>query len=147
MTADAPLPTTWQPTPLPHSALLDQPVEINLLVEEDAALTTLDLDLVARVVRDVDTYVVAALEHLHAHLAADPAFYGLTPGAAADLVGRLAVDLPLERAQANFYADEWHLRFAEGDLPLCDPYGVSVVFAGTRPVRVEDLSDAEPVDP
>lgn len=138
--------TLWQPTPLPHSALLDQPVEVNLLLEDDAPLTALDLDLVARVVREVDTYVAAALEHLHAHLAADPAFYGLTPGAAADLVARPAADLPLERAQANFYADEWHLRFAEGDLPLCDPYGVSVVFAGTRPVRVEDLSDAEAVD-
>ncbi|MFB7476957.1 hypothetical protein [Kitasatospora sp. NPDC056184] len=52
----------------------------------------------------------------------------------------------LDAPEVNVYTDGWMLRFAEGDLPLCEPYGVGVVFEGLRPVRLEDLSGAEEIE-
>ncbi|GAA1755077.1 hypothetical protein GCM10009681_27790 [Luedemannella helvata] len=46
-----------------------------------------------------------------------------------------------------FYAgNDWLLHFQEGRLPGCDPYGLGVVFDRHQPVRLEDLSGAEPID-
>ncbi|MFJ3956860.1 hypothetical protein [Arthrobacter sp. NPDC090010] len=40
--------------------------------------------------------------------------------------------------------DDWMLRFTESRLELADPYGIAVLFEGTNPSAVEDLSDADP---
>ncbi|MFJ5117993.1 hypothetical protein [Kitasatospora sp. NPDC088548] len=52
----------------------------------------------------------------------------------------------LDAPEVDVHTDGWLLRFAEGGLPLCEPYGVGVVFEGLRPVRVEDLSEAEEIE-
>ncbi|WP_344081257.1 hypothetical protein [Luedemannella helvata] len=56
-------------------------------------------------------------------------------------------ELPLGEPQLVFYAgNDWLLHFQEGRLPGCDPYGLGVVFDRHQPVRLEDLSGAEPID-
>lgn len=48
--------------------------------------------------------------------------------------------------EAVIWADgTWLLRFAESRLEMADPFGIGVLFAGTTPYAVEDLSGAEPV--
>ena len=31
------------------------------------------------------------------------------------------------------------MRFAEGALDICEPFGIGVIFEGERPLRVENL--------
>ena len=50
-------------------------------------------------------------------------------------------DLPFELPQCTFYArdTQWLMRFAEGALDICEPFGIGVIFEGERPLRVENL--------
>ena len=50
-------------------------------------------------------------------------------------------DLPFGLPQCTFYArdTQWLLRFAEGALDICEPFGIGVIFEGERPLRVENL--------
>jgi len=50
-------------------------------------------------------------------------------------------DLPFESPQCTFYAQDkqWLMRFAEGALDICEPFGVGVIFEGEKPLRLENL--------
>ncbi|WP_285102009.1 hypothetical protein [Promicromonospora sp. MEB111] len=51
---------------------------------------------------------------------------------------------PFAEPAAVVWADgTWLLRFAESDLAMADPYGIGVLFEGTVPSGVEDLSEAD----
>jgi len=99
------------------------------------------LSLLASVAADVDDHIGRALAFVHERLLAEPDFFGLTSW---DLT---VDDLPLDTPQLNFYVgDEWILHFQRGGLPICEPYGLAVVFEGHDPVRIDDLTDSESVD-
>ncbi|MCW2065236.1 UNVERIFIED_ORG: hypothetical protein M2420_000555 [Stenotrophomonas maltophilia] len=70
-----------------------------------------------------------ALEHLAAHF----------PAEASSREGLLASE-----PEVTFWEQEkWSILFAEGQLPICYPYGVLVDFDGVTPVGYQDLSGAE----
>lgn len=50
-------------------------------------------------------------------------------------------DLPFESPQCTFYAQDrqWLMRFAEGALDICEPFGIGVIFEGEKPLRLEKL--------
>ena len=54
-------------------------------------------------------------------------------------------DLPFSSPQCTFYAHDkqWLMRFAEGALDICEPYGVGVIFDGEKPLRLENLELSE----
>ncbi|MEU1290101.1 hypothetical protein [Kitasatospora sp. NPDC005856] len=132
----------WSVARTPRSALYGTPVEANILLEGTDDLDRADLPLVCEVLGRVDHYIETGIRFVREELQADPAFFGLTEEQSRPYLGLPAEDFPLDSPQLNFHLDEWHLRFAEGRLPICEPYGLSVVFDGRRPVRVEDLSEA-----
>ncbi|MFD0410334.1 hypothetical protein [Kitasatospora sp. NPDC127116] len=136
----------WSVARAPRSALYGAPVEATVLLEGTDDLDRADLPLVGEVLGRVDHYIGTGIRFVREQVEADPAFFGLTEAQARPYRGLPVADFPLDCPQLNFYLDEWHLRFAEGRLPICDPYGLAVVFDGQRPVRVEDLSDATAVD-
>ncbi|GAB7042262.1 MULTISPECIES: hypothetical protein [Catenuloplanes] len=106
-----------------------------------------DLELIRGVVRNLAGYVHAALAYLHAALLTDPGYFGLGDDDVAAYEALEPHELPLSDPDLTFRAgSEWDLRFAEGSIPICDPYGIIVTFDRDRPVRVEDLSGAEDVD-
>ncbi|MFJ6017135.1 hypothetical protein [Streptomyces sp. NPDC092952] len=103
-------------------------VDVNVMVEAGEDVGAVDLRLLGEVLEHLDDVVAEARRFVCAQL-----------------------DVPEERAaldapEVNVYTDGWMLRFAEGDPPICEPYGVGVVFEGLRPVRLEDLSEAEPIE-
>ncbi|MFE4514466.1 hypothetical protein ACFRMQ_09805 [Kitasatospora sp. NPDC056783] len=103
-------------------------VDVNVMVEAGEDVEAVDLRLLAEVLAHLDDVVTQARRFVCAQL-----------------------DVPQERAaldapEVDVYTDGWMLRFARGDLPICEPYGVGVVFEGLRPVRLEDLSEAEPIE-
>ncbi|WP_148814959.1 hypothetical protein [Campylobacter concisus] len=50
-------------------------------------------------------------------------------------------DLPFSSPQCTFYAHDkqWLMRFAEGALDICEPYGIGVIFEGEKPLCLENL--------
>ena len=50
-------------------------------------------------------------------------------------------NLPFSAPQCTFYArdKQWLMRFAEGALDICEPYGIGVIFEGERPLCLENL--------
>ena len=54
-------------------------------------------------------------------------------------------ELPFSSPQCTFYARDrqWLMRFAEGELDICEPYGIGVIFEGERPLCLENLELSE----
>lgn len=54
-------------------------------------------------------------------------------------------DFPLDSPELVFWeaSSEWMIRFAEGGFEICDPFGISVVYNLTQPVRIENLEDSD----
>ena len=50
-------------------------------------------------------------------------------------------ELPFSSPQCTFYArdKQWLMRFAEGELDICEPYGIGVIFEGEKPLCLENL--------
>ncbi|MGW1014316.1 hypothetical protein ACWD4X_30275 [Streptomyces termitum] len=102
-------------------------VEVHVMLEAGEDVGAVDLRLLGEVLARLDDVVAQARR-----------FVGVELGVPEE---RVAVDAP----EVDVYADGWMLRFTEGDLPICEPYGVGVVFEGLRPVRLEDLREAGPI--
>lgn len=63
-----------------------------------------------------------------------------------DRVRLTAAAAPFGAPEAVVWQDgTWMMRFAECGLQIVDEYGVGVMFAGRRPVAVEDLSDPDEI--
>ena len=54
-------------------------------------------------------------------------------------------DLPFSSPQCTYYArdKQWLMRFADGELDICEPYGIGVIFEGEKPLRLENLELSE----
>ena len=54
-------------------------------------------------------------------------------------------ELPFSSPQCTFYVHDkqWLMRFAEGELDICEPYGIGVIFEGERPLCLENLELSE----
>ena len=54
-------------------------------------------------------------------------------------------ELPFSSPQCTFYAGDkqWLMRFAEGELDICEPYGIGVIFEDEKPLRLENLELSE----
>ncbi|MGF7402241.1 hypothetical protein MTT09_04110 [Campylobacter concisus] len=54
-------------------------------------------------------------------------------------------ELPFSSPQCTFYVHDkqWLMRFADGALDICEPYGIGVIFEGERPLCLENLELSE----
>ena len=54
-------------------------------------------------------------------------------------------ELPFSSPQCTYYArdKQWLMRFAEGELDICEPYGIGVIFEGEKPLCLENLELSE----
>ncbi|WXG60503.1 hypothetical protein VB002_02460 [Campylobacter concisus] len=58
-----------------------------------------------------------------------------------NLLDEPVCNLPFSSPQCTFYAHDkqWLMRFAEGELDICEPYGIGVIFEGEKPLCLENL--------
>ncbi|MFG3712420.1 hypothetical protein [Micromonospora sp. NPDC047730] len=139
--------STWRLQQPVTSSAYRLPIAVNILLNGVEDLDHVDLPMIAHVIDDIDHYLVTGLRFVRATMLTDPAWFGLAEDELDPYRKVPAEELPLDNPQLNFYADgEWMLHFQEGRFAVCDPYGLAVVFAQHRPVRLEDLSDAEEID-
>ncbi len=98
-----------------------------------------ELELAAVVVTRFDEFADLAAGYLQQRL--DEPRFGLTD---AELLALQSTEPPFDEPEAVIWADgSWMLRFAESRLEMADPYGIGVLFEGTSPCGIEDLSDAD----
>ena len=108
------------------------------LVSTDRADVDDETTLLAeRIASDIDRYVKEALTFLKDELRRGRFL-------SKDELSLLDVpvcELPFSAPQCTFYArdKQWLMRFAEGELDICEPYGVGVIFEGEKPLRLENL--------
>jgi len=112
------------------------------LVSTDGAEADDETTLLAeRIVGDIDRYVKEALVFLK-----DEFRRGCF--LSKDELSLLDVpicNLPFSSPQCTFYARDrqWLMRFAKGELDICEPYGIGVIFDGEKPLRLENLELSE----
>ena len=97
--------------------------------------------LAERIASDIDRYVKEALVFLKDELRRGRFL-------SKDELSLLDVpvcNLPFSSPQCTFYArdKQWLMRFAEGELDICEPYGIGVIFEGQKPLCLENLELSE----
>ncbi|WP_149714908.1 hypothetical protein [Campylobacter concisus] len=93
--------------------------------------------LAERIASDIDWYVKEALTFLRDELK-QKCFLSKDELRALDVP---VCDLPFSSPQCTFYAQDkqWLMRFADGALDICEPFGIGVIFEGEKPLRLENL--------
>ena len=97
--------------------------------------------LAERIASDIDRYVKEALVFLKDELRRGRFL-------SKDELSLLDVpvcNLPFSSPQCTFYArdKQWLMRFAEGALDICEPYGIGVIFEDEKPLCLENLELSE----
>ena len=93
--------------------------------------------LAERIAQDIDRYIKEALVFLKDELRRG-CFLSKDE---LKLLDVSVCDLPFSSPQCTFYAHDkqWLMRFAEGELDICEPYGIGVIFEGEKPLCLENL--------
>ena len=93
--------------------------------------------LVQRIAQDIDRHIKDALTFLQDELK-QKCLLSKDELRALDVP---VCDLPFESPQCTFYVrdKQWLMRFAEGALDICEPFGIGVIFEGEKPLRLENL--------
>ena len=112
------------------------------LVSTDEADVDVETTLLAeKIAQDIDRYIKEALAFLKDELRRGR-FLGKDELSLLDVP---VCKLPFSSPQCTFYAGDkhWLMRFAEGELDICEPYGIGVIFEGERPLCLENLELSE----
>ena len=104
-------------------------------VDDETAL------LAERIAKDIDQHIKEALVFLKDELRRG-CFLNMDELKLLDVP---VCDLPFSSPQCTFYArdKQWLMRFAEGELDICEPYGIGVIFEGEKLLCLENLELSE----
>ena len=93
--------------------------------------------LAERIASDIDRYIKEALAFLKDELRRGCFLSQNELG----LLNAPVCELPFSSPQCTFYTQDrqWLMRFAEGALDICEPFGIGVIFEGEKPLRLENL--------
>ena len=112
------------------------------LVSTDMADVDDETTLLAeRIANDIDRYIKEALGFLKDELRRG---YSLNKDELS-LLDVPVCKLPFSSPQCTFYAGDkqWLMRFAEGALDICEPYGIGVTLEDEKPLCLENLELSE----
>ena len=112
------------------------------LVSTDMADVDDETTLLAeRIASDIDRYVKEALAFLKDELRRGR----FLRKDELSLLDVPVCKLPFSSPQCTFYAHDkqWLMRFSEGALDICEPYGIGVIFEGEKPLCLENLELSE----
>ena len=97
--------------------------------------------LAERIAQDIDRYIKEALIFLKDELGREHCL----SDDELSLLDLPVCKLPFSSPQCTFYAGDkqWLMRFAEGKLDICEPYGIGVIFEDEKPLCLENLELSE----
>ena len=126
----------WYAQTVLKSEIFDQ-VPFYLISADGADVDNETTLLAERIASDIDWYVKEALIFLRDELRRG-CFLSKDELKLLDVP---VCDLPFSSPQCTFYAQDrqWLMRFAEGALDICEPFGIGVIFEGEKPLRLENL--------
>ena len=112
-------------------------VAFSLVSTDRAGAGDVTILLAERIASDIDRYVKEALIFLKDELRRG---YSLSKDELS-LLDVPVCNLPFSSPQCTFYArdKQWLMRFAEGELDICEPFGIGVIFEDEKPLRLENL--------
>ena len=93
--------------------------------------------LAERIAKNIDQHIKEALVFLKDELGRG---YSLSDDELS-LLDVPVCELPFSSPQCTFYTrnKQWLMRFAGGELDICEPYGIGVIFECEKPLRLENL--------
>jgi len=108
-----------------------------LVCKDETGVDDETILLAERIAKDIDQYIKVALVFLKNELRREHCL----SGDELKLLDVPVCDLPFSSPQCTFYArdKQWLMRFAEGELDICEPFGIGVIFGGEKPLRLENL--------
>ena len=112
-----------------------------LVCKDETGVDDETILLAERIAGDIDLCIKEALAFLKDELRREHCLSG-------DELSLLDVpvcDLPFSAPQCTFYAHDkqWLMRFAEGALDICEPYGIGVTLEDEKPLCLENLELSE----
>ena len=107
------------------------------LVSTSADVDKKSILLAEQIAQDIDQHIKEALAFLKDELRRGCFLSQNELG----LLNAPVCELPFSSPQCTFYAQDrqWLMRFAEGALDICEPFGIGVIFEGEKPLRLENL--------
>ena len=108
-----------------------------LVCKDETGVNDETILLAERIAKDIDQYIKEALVFLKDELKQEHCL----SDDELKLLDVPVCDLPFSSPQCTFYArdKQWLMRFAEGALDICEPFGIGVIFEGEKPLRLENL--------
>lgn len=108
-----------------------------LVCKDETGVDDETILLAERIAKDIDQYIKEALVFLKDELRREHCL----SDDELKLLDVPVCDLPFSSPQCTFYArdKQWLMRFAEGALDICEPFGIGVIFEGEKPLRLENL--------
>lgn len=108
-----------------------------LVCKDETGVDDETILLAERIAKDIDQYIKEALVFLKDELRREHCL----SDDELKLLDVPVCDLPFSSPQCTFYArdKQWLMRFAEGSLDICEPFGIGVIFEGEKPLRLENL--------
>ena len=108
-----------------------------LVCKDETGVDDETILLAERIAKDIDQYIKEALVFLKDELKQEHCL----SDDELKLLDVPVCDLPFSSPQCTFYArdKQWLMRFAEGALDICEPFGIGVIFEGEKPLRLENL--------
>ena len=112
-----------------------------LVCKDETGVDDETILLAERIAKDIDQYIKEALVFLKDELGREHCL----SDDELKLLDVPVCDLPFSSPQCTFYArdKQWLMRFAEGALDICEPFGIGVIFEGEKPLRLENLELSE----
>ena len=108
-----------------------------LVCKDETGVDDETILLAERIAKDIDQHIKEALVFLKDELRREHCL----SDDELKLLDVPVCDLPFSSPQCTFYArdKQWLMRFAEGALDICEPFGIGVIFEGEKPLRLENL--------
>ena len=108
-----------------------------LVCKDETGVDDETILLAERIAKGIDQYIKEALVFLKDELKQEHCL----SDDELKLLDMPVCDLPFSSPQCTFYArdKQWLMRFAEGALDICEPFGIGVIFEGEKPMRLENL--------
>lgn len=138
----------WTTGFLHKSTFYGQEISVDVSIfSEKEGVSVETIHFSEKIIAEMDFYLQKAIGFIQKSFTENPDSYKITNEDALLLKNPPNRWLTLTSPAFSFYESdsEWILRFDEGELSVCEPYGIAVFFLNETPDLVDTLDEAEEI--